>query len=90
MHNPALPMPDRAGTAFAEAASHPHGAALSAWEEAIRAHVQQQMELAVLRLSQQAPGMLDDAGPKYCNLVVALPLPTGERLTFVASLELVE
>jgi hypothetical protein len=67
-----------------------HGTTLAAWEEALRTLVQQQMELAVLRLSQDAPGLLDDEGPKILTLDLAFPLPAGETLAFRASLELVE
>lgn len=67
-----------------------HGTTLSAWEEAIRAGVQSQLELAVMRLSQDAPALLDDAGPKCVRIEVELPLPEGERLCFRGELELVE
>lgn len=66
------------------------GVPVSAWEEQIRAHVQQQLELAVYRLSQAAPDMLDENGARFVAVDVTLPLPAGERVRFVASLELVE
>jgi hypothetical protein len=90
MHSPALPAPERAEAVFDAAARGPFGADLAAWEDAIRAHLQQQMELAVLRLSQGGPTMLTEDGPKWHDVDVTLPLPAGERLRFRASLELVE
>lgn len=66
------------------------GVPLSVWEEQLRAHVQQQMELAVHRLSQAAPDMLDEHGARFVSVDVTLPLPAGERVRFKASLELVE
>lgn len=86
----ALPAPRRIAPAFDAAARGPFGASLTAWEDAIRAHIQQQMELAVLRLSQGVPTMLTEGGPKYHDVDLVLPLPAGERLRFRASLELVE
>ena len=72
------------------AAQRPSGVGLSAWEEAIRAHLQQQMERAVLRLSQAGPAMLGEGGPKFAVVDTILPLPAGDRVRFVASVELVE
>lgn len=79
-HTPAAP-----ATAFERL-----GVPLSVWEEQLRAHVQQQMELAVHRLSQAAPDMLDEHGLRFVSVDVTLPLPAGERVRFFASLELVE
>ncbi|MBX9700976.1 MAG: hypothetical protein K2X74_16180 [Acetobacteraceae bacterium] len=90
MRDPAAPAPARLASALEAANSGPFGASLTAWEEALRAHVQQQMELAVLRLSQGAAAMLDPAGAKFAEVDVTLPLPAGERFRFRASLELVE
>ena len=90
MHSPALPAARRIEAAFEAATRNPAGAGLAAWEDAIRAHMQQQMELAVLRLSQGVPTMLTEDGPKWHDVDITLPLPAGERLRFRASLELVE
>lgn len=84
----AVPRPITA--ALHDAATARHGTTLAAWEEALRALVQQQMELAVYPLSQAMPGMLDDVGPKFSVVEVTLPLPAGERVRFYATLELVE
>lgn len=90
MRNPALPAHARAEAVFDAAARGPFGANLAAWEDAIRAHLQQQMELAVLRLSQGGPTMLTEDGPKWHDVDITLPMPGGERMRFRASLELVE
>lgn len=82
--------PQPALRAFGMAASHPNGVSLVAWESAVRALVQQQLEQAVLRLSQDAPRLLDEDGPRYDSVVLRLPLPDGTRLDFRASLEVVE
>lgn len=85
MHDLTAPAPAAPATAYERL-----GTPLSVWEEQLRAHVQQQLELAVHRLSQAAPEMLDEAGPRFVTVDVTLPLPAGERVRFVASLELVE
>ena len=90
MRDPALPAPARAEAVLDQAARGPFGASLAAWEDAIRAHLQQQMELAVLRLSQSGPDLLSDTGAKFVSVDLALPMPAGERVRFRASLELVE
>lgn len=90
MHSPAMPAPARAEATLAAVHTAPYGVSQAAWEDAIRAHLQQQMELAVLRLSQGGPTMLTEDGPKYHDVDITLPLPAGERLRFRASLELVE
>lgn len=82
--------PQPALRAFGLAASHPNGVTLAAWESAVRALVQQQLEQAVLRLSQDAPRLLDEDGPRYDSVVLRLLLPDGSALDFRASLEVVE
>jgi hypothetical protein len=76
--------------ALQDAAHHRWGAPLSAWEDAIRAHVQAQIEAAVLDLSRAAPGMLADDGDRFRRIEVVLTLPAGERMTLVASVEVIE
>jgi hypothetical protein len=77
-------------TAIEAAAHAPWGAPLSAWEDAIRANVQAQIEAAVLTLSHAVPGMLADDGAKHHRIEVVLTLPHGEWLKLTASVEVVE
>ncbi len=90
MHNPAIPATRRTEAVFEAAARGPFGASQAAWEDAIRAHLQQQIELASLRLSQSGPDLLSEHGAKFVSVDLVLPLPAGERVRFRASLELVE
>lgn len=73
--------------AFEAAARGRVGATLADWEEAIRAHLQAQMALAVMRLSQGAPAMLEEGSDGFERVVVDLPLPDGTRFRFDAALE---
>jgi hypothetical protein len=77
-------------SALLDAAQARHGTTLSAWEVALRAHVQALIEAAVLPLSEAVPDMLDEGGDLYREVRLELPLPAGERLRLVASVEVVE
>ena len=76
--------------AIAMAAQHPHGAPLQLWEDAMRALVQHQLEIAMLRLSHAAPDLLSEHGAKFVHTDLTLPLPGGEKVRLRANLELVE
>jgi hypothetical protein len=82
--------PQPALRAFGLAATHPNGVSQDAWESAVRAVLQQQMELAVLRLSHDAPALLTEDGPRYDSVALRLPLPDGTQIDFRASLQVVE
>lgn len=73
--------------ALAEAAASPIGASLAEWEDGLRMLVQQQLTIAMLRLSDAVPGLLDvpPVLPPVVDLV--LPLPAGEKLRLRAVLE---
>lgn len=90
MHSPALPAASRAEATLSAVHTAPYGVSQARWEDALRTHMQQQMELAVHRLSQATPAMLTEEGPKFEGLDLVIPLPCGDRIRFVASLELVE
>lgn len=74
-------------TVFEQAMLAREGVREADWEAALRDLVQDQLALAVLRLSHAVPAMLGD-GPPHVAMDLVLPLPAGERLRFMASLRL--
>jgi hypothetical protein len=73
--------------ALAEAAASPIGASLGEWEAGLRTLVQQQLAIAMLRLSDAVPGLLDEPPVRPPVVDLVLPLPAGEKLRLVARLE---
>lgn len=63
---------------------------LAVWQERIRAGMQQQLELAVSRLAQMTPTLLEEGGPRFTSIEVTLPVIGNDQVVFRASLELVE
>lgn len=63
---------------------------LAVWQEQIRAAMQMQLELAVSRLAQTVPTLLEEGGPRFTSIQVTLPVVGNDQVVFRASLELVE